>query len=117
GIAPGALPCQLLDHGTGYLAAAAALDGLRRQSLEGGTHVCRLSLARTAAWLTLRPPASLSTPTPADDDPGPWLQVIESSDTQVTAVKPPGAMGDHQLEWPVALSLYGDAAPAWRAPK
>src|SRR5262249_49178141 len=52
---PGALPCQLLDHGTGYLAAAAALDSLRRQRQDGGTHVRRLSLARTAAWLTSRP--------------------------------------------------------------
>ena len=49
---PGALPCQLLDHGTGYLAAAAVLDGLHRQSTGGGTHVRRLSLARTAMWLT-----------------------------------------------------------------
>jgi hypothetical protein len=49
---PGALPCQLLDHGTGYLAAAAAIDGLRRQAAEGGTRVRRLSLARTARWLT-----------------------------------------------------------------
>ena len=49
---PGALPCQLLDHGTGYLAAAAALDGLRRQAEGGGTHVRRLSLARTVWWLT-----------------------------------------------------------------
>ena len=48
---PGALPCQLLDHGTGYLAAAAALDGVRRQAEQGGTHVRTLSLARTAHWL------------------------------------------------------------------
>ena len=52
---PGALPCQLLDHGTGYLAAAAVLDGLRRQAATGGTVVRSLSLARTAAWLTSGP--------------------------------------------------------------
>src|SRR5207249_6667365 len=28
---PGALPCKLLDHGTGYLCAAAALQALARQ--------------------------------------------------------------------------------------
>ncbi len=39
---PGALPCQLLDHGTGYLAAAAALDGLRRQRRHGGSIVRRV---------------------------------------------------------------------------
>ncbi len=54
---PGALPCQLLDHGTGYLMAAAALDGLRCQAEQGGTHFRHLSLARTASWLSLGRPA------------------------------------------------------------
>ena len=49
--APGALPCQLLDHGTGYLAAAAVLTALAEQRERGGTHLVRLSLARTAHWL------------------------------------------------------------------
>lgn len=53
---PGRLPCQLLDHGTGYLAAAAALEGVRRQSTTGGTHGFELALAATAAWLLDRPP-------------------------------------------------------------
>lgn len=32
---PGAMPCQLLDHGGGYLCAAAVLDALRRQAEAG----------------------------------------------------------------------------------
>ena len=48
---PGALPCQLLDHGTGYLCAAAALQALARQSARGGTQFRELALARTAHWL------------------------------------------------------------------
>ena len=64
---PGALPCQLLDHGTGYLAAAAALDGVRRQAEQGGTHLRTLSLARTAHWLL----SVRADPAPAiDDDAG-----------------------------------------------
>ena len=55
GIEPGALPCQLLDHGTGYLAAAATFDGLRRQHRHGGTVVRRVSLARTAWWIATTP--------------------------------------------------------------
>jgi hypothetical protein len=39
GVKPGVLPCQLLDHGTGYLAAAAVLDGLRRQAISVA-HTC-----------------------------------------------------------------------------
>jgi hypothetical protein len=48
---PVALPLQALDHGTGWLAAAAVLTALRRQAAEGGSWRARLSLARTAAWL------------------------------------------------------------------
>ncbi|MFD7133169.1 CoA transferase [Streptomyces sp. NPDC059894] len=49
---PGALPAQALDHGTGYLLAAAVLRALTDRSARGGGRVLRLALARTAAWLT-----------------------------------------------------------------
>lgn len=44
---PGALPAQALDHGTGYLLAAAMLRALTEQSYDGGGRVVRLALART----------------------------------------------------------------------
>ncbi|MFE0516428.1 CoA transferase, partial [Streptomyces sp. NPDC058964] len=49
---PGALPAQALDHGTGYLLAAAVLRALTEQSYDGGSRLVRLALARTGAWLT-----------------------------------------------------------------
>ncbi|MFF1444246.1 CoA transferase [Streptomyces sp. NPDC058295] len=49
---PGALPAQALDHGTGYLLAAAVLRALTEQSYDGGSRFVRPALARTAAWLT-----------------------------------------------------------------
>lgn len=48
---PGALPAQALDHGTGYLLAAAVLRSLTEGSADGHGRVVRLSLARTATWL------------------------------------------------------------------
>ncbi|WAX80741.1 CoA transferase [Streptomyces sp. KMM 9044] len=48
---PGALPAQALDHGTGYLLAAAVLRALTEQEDEGGSRLVRLALARTAVWL------------------------------------------------------------------
>jgi hypothetical protein len=113
---PGALPCQLLDHGTGYLAAAAVLDGLRRQCSDGGTHVRRLSLARTAMWLAAQglqprpatePDAEASTPE--------WLVDLESANGPVVAVSPPGALGDRALRWPFAPTGYAGDAAAWPA--
>ena len=48
---PVPLPCQALDHGTGYLAAFGAMAALLRRSAEGGSWQVTLSLAQTAHWL------------------------------------------------------------------
>ncbi len=121
---PGRLPCQLLDHGTGYLAAAAALEGVRRQSAAGGTHVFELSLAATAAWLlrgrrpaAARPPSVSTVPdtaapgTVAPD--GAYVTTLDSDAGPVVTVAPPGAFGDHALAWPQHLHTYGQDPPAW----
>jgi crotonobetainyl-CoA:carnitine CoA-transferase CaiB-like acyl-CoA transferase len=102
---PGALPCQLLDHGTGYLAAAAVLDGLRRQSRTGGTYVRRLSLARTAAWL-------LGSEAEAEADIDRWRAHVDSPSGPVFAIAPPGRIGDALLTWPTATT-YGTDVPIW----
>lgn len=111
---PGALPCQLLDHGTGYLAAAAVLDGLRRQGASGGTHVRRLSLARTALWLTSQGTQPWRANASAEEADAPeWLVELDSAAGPVTAVSPPGLLGDRPLRWPFPLTGYGDDPPTW----
>jgi crotonobetainyl-CoA:carnitine CoA-transferase CaiB-like acyl-CoA transferase len=49
--APKHLPCQALDHATGYLAAFGAMVALARRAVEGGSWHVRLSLAQTGRWL------------------------------------------------------------------
>ena len=49
--APKHLPCQALDHATGYLAAFGAMVALRRRAVEGGSWHVRVSLAQTGRWL------------------------------------------------------------------
>ena len=127
---PGTLPCQLLDHGTGYLAAAAALEGVRRQSAAGGTHFFGLSLAATAAWLLDRyRPATAGAPeadTPPEAGPPPeagapgaepqasgYLTTLRSDAGPVTVVTPPGELGGSSLAWPPRLAAYGQDPPAW----
>ena len=113
---PGALPCQLLDHGTGYLAAAAALDGLRRQAELGGTHGRWLSLARTARWLATAP-AAPAAPVVAAPEPGQpsWMVRLASAGGPVSAVAPPGAIDGRPLRWPDRLTDYGGDPPEWPA--
>lgn len=54
---PTPLPVQALDHATGYLLAAAVLEGLRQRRADGHGSQVRLSLARTA-WLLQQHPAA-----------------------------------------------------------
>lgn len=109
---PGALPCQLLDHGTGYLAAAAALDGLRRQRRHGGTPIRRLSLARTAWWVA----AAASNPDPRsglDENIDRLLVEIPADGLNVVAVAPPGSLAGQPLRWPHVGHGYGVDPPEW----
>jgi crotonobetainyl-CoA:carnitine CoA-transferase CaiB-like acyl-CoA transferase len=112
---PGAMPCQLLDHGTGYLCAAAALRGLADQAVPGGTQVRELSLARTAHWLLGSAAAGLA---PADGAPAraeaDWLTTLGSAEGPVTVVRPPGQLDGRELAWPSPLTRYGSDPPAWR---
>jgi crotonobetainyl-CoA:carnitine CoA-transferase CaiB-like acyl-CoA transferase len=49
--APKPLPCQALDHASGYLLAFGALTALRRRMREGGSWHVQISLARTGRWI------------------------------------------------------------------
>jgi CoA-transferase family III len=112
---PGALPCQLLDHGTGYLCAAAVLCALAAQSARGGTLFRELSLARTGHWLLSQPRARTAT---AGESGGegtwsPWLTTLASADGPVTAVLPLGQLAGRGFSWGGTLRRYGGDAPAW----
>ena len=111
---PGAMPCQLLDHGTGYLCAAAALRGLADQAVFGGTQVRELSLARTADWLLHSAAAGLASaggPGQARDTD--WLTTVDSAEGPVTVVRPPGRLDGQELSWPSPLVRYGSDPPEW----
>jgi hypothetical protein len=113
GVTPGALPCQLLDHGTGYLAAAAALDGLRCQAEHGGTQARYVSLAATAWWLTsITPPPGRAAPV-RRLRPEPWLVTLPAGDGPVQAVSPPGRLGNRPLRWPGGPARYCTDRPEW----
>jgi hypothetical protein len=104
--APGALPAQVLDHATGYLAAAATLLTVQRQRREGGTHHVRVSLAGTAAWLQSQPRTAQEA---VDVDAAPFLE----EKGRFTVASPPGTVDGRPLAWPDPAPDYGAAAPEW----
>ena len=111
---PVVAPCAFLDYGTGYLAAAAALDGVRRQMESGGTHIRRVSLARTAAWLTSSVDLVTTAPVAEAEDASPWMIDLTWGGKPVKVVTPVGQLGDSSLSWPEPDGAYGEARPEWK---
>jgi CoA transferase family III len=109
--APGALPAQVLDHATGYLAAAAALLALHRQRAAGGTHHVALALAGTARWLQELPRGPGGDVVPVD--PGPHLVEVRAPDGRLTLAAPPGRVDGAALRWPAPPPAFGTDLPAW----
>jgi hypothetical protein len=105
----------LLDHGTGYLIAAAAFEGLSSQAERGGTQFRYLSLARTAAWLLATaapvppPPSAVDETTEVER----WTALLSSQSGPVRAITPPGWFGGEPLQWPAVANRYGADEPAW----
>jgi len=104
---PTPLPAQALDHGTGYLIAAAVC-----RALTDGRASALLSLARTARLL-----AELGT----DGDPdapelGDTDALLESSDTAwgpVRQVRCPGRIEGHDVRWRESAGPLGRHPPRW----
>ncbi|MBY8878570.1 CoA transferase [Streptomyces sp. PLK6-54] len=107
---PGALPGQFLDHGTGYLVAAAVLRALTARLSAGGGRLVRCALATTAAHLLSLPhePAP-----PGVFDPAPHLAETDSpmgrlryalppvryEGAPTTWARPPGRPGEDPARW------------------
>ena len=98
---PGALPAQALDHGTGYLLAAAVLRALSER--RGRT--VRFSLAGTASWLMRE-----IRPAPLDGgeySPEPWLTSIASPYGELRHALPPVHYDGCPRTWAQAPTLWG----------
>ncbi|WP_328621252.1 CoA transferase [Streptomyces sp. NBC_00354] len=104
--APGVLPAQALDHGTGYLVAA----GVLRALAAGGGRALRFSLAGTASWLVRE--------VPADGPAGssgkayaaePWLREVDSGYGVLRYAGSPLPFG----EWGRGPSRWGTDRAEW----
>lgn len=110
---PGTLPAQALDHGTGYLIAAAVLRALAQRHQRGGTWSVELSLARIARWLLDELPAHPSPAPVAAPDPGPWLDERDGPTGRLRYVLPPVTLPGGPRTWATPPSPWGADPPAW----
>jgi crotonobetainyl-CoA:carnitine CoA-transferase CaiB-like acyl-CoA transferase len=112
---PKHLPCQALDHATGYLAAFGAMAALARRANEGGSWHVRVSLAQTGRWLQSFGllPDGWKAPEVSFDDVRDCLATVQSEFGHVLGVLPaedleetpaffalpPARIGAHEAKW------------------
>ncbi|MFD6362305.1 CoA transferase [Streptomyces roseolus] len=101
---PGALPAQALDHGTGYLLAAAVLRSLTERERGGGGRLVRLSLAQTGHWLTHGLPRY---------DPERYLAESEGPLGRLRHAVSPVAYEGGPAGWSRPPGVAGADAPVW----
>ncbi|POX40219.1 hypothetical protein C3486_14845 [Streptomyces sp. Ru73] len=109
---PGALPAQALDHGTGYLLAAAVLRALTERSRTGGARLATLALAQTAALLTDVLPRRTAGPADAYDPAG-RLAETDSPVGRLRYALPPVSFAGGPTDWSGPPGEWGTDAPAW----
>jgi hypothetical protein len=110
---PRVLPCQALDHASGYLLATGVMAALIRRAEEGGTWRVRVSLARTGIWLrSLGRIDGFSASEPTQNDIADLLETHDGGFGPLTAVRhaailaatpavdgPAMQLGSSQAEW------------------
>ncbi|MEV6628966.1 CoA transferase, partial [Amycolatopsis sp. NPDC051114] len=107
---PAPLPVQALDHGTGWLAAAAVMTALHRQVTDGGTWRVRLSLAGTGRWLDS---LGRKDPAGADVEFGDLLEDVDSGYGRLTRVRMAGGLPGAEPHWDFGTRVPGVDKPTW----
>ena len=113
---PQHLPAQVVDHGTGYLAAFGALIALARRAREGGSYLVRVSLAQTGRWVDAlgrvdgrrTPDLTLET---IDD----LLADMDTPFGRLRHVVPAARLSETPAFWSRPAVPPGTHAPAWPA--
>lgn len=110
---PVPLPVQALDHGTGYLAAGAAIRGLVSRRMGGGGMTARLSLARTASvlWDASEGGEQGSLSPRSDFDLSPAPEVTSWGNAR--RLSPPAVVAGAPMSWSWGASALGSARAAW----
>lgn len=112
---PKALPCQALDHASGYFVAFGAMAALMRRAQEGGSWHVRVSLARTGQWLRAlgRLDDGPSCPEPTEAEIRPFLTVSESGFGKLTHITHAALLSETPPRWELPAVPIGTHAPVW----
>ncbi len=110
------LPCQALDHATGYLGAFGAMIALMHRAEEGGSWRVRVSLAQTGKWLTSLGKANHMDATEISrEEIEAFLQTEYSPYGNISYTRPAALLSQTASFWDPVSSPFGTYEPQWRA--
>jgi crotonobetainyl-CoA:carnitine CoA-transferase CaiB-like acyl-CoA transferase len=117
------LPCQALDHATGYLLAFGTIIARIRQASEGGNWTVRVSMAATGRWIwnlgraengfSCRLPSRDEVADLLEDAPSPFglmravRHAAQLSATPTGWTRPSVPLGTHPPVWPSLAEVTG----------
>ena len=112
---PKELPCQALDHASGYLLAFGAIVARIRQAREGGTWLVRVSLAATGRWIWNlgRVEDGFACSLPSRDDVADLLETSESRFGVMRGVRHAAQLSDTPATWTRPAVPLGTDPPLW----
>ncbi|MFC3124037.1 CoA transferase [Pseudoroseomonas globiformis] len=112
---PKPLPCQALDHASGYLLALGAMVALMRRAEEGGSWLVRVSLGATAEWLRSlgRLPHGFDAPDPGQAEIADLLEEHDGARGRVAAIRHAAILTETPAGWHRPAPLPGRDAAEW----
>jgi crotonobetainyl-CoA:carnitine CoA-transferase CaiB-like acyl-CoA transferase len=110
---PRPLPCQALDHASGYLLALGAMAALLRRADEGGSWRVAVSLAGTGEWIKRLGRVEGGLTAPGIADAAPFLEDSESGFGRMTAVRHSAVLSATSAGWSLPSMPPGSHPPAW----
>ena len=115
---PKPLPCQALDHASGYLMAFGAMMALVRRMREGGSWHVKVSLARTGRWIRElgRLDSGFDCEIPDHDDIGDLLEESLSGFGRLRAVRHTAQLSETAARWSTPSVPLGTHPSDWGEP-
>jgi crotonobetainyl-CoA:carnitine CoA-transferase CaiB-like acyl-CoA transferase len=112
---PKELPCQALDHASGYLLAFGVLMARMRQAQEGGSFLVRVSLAATGRWIWNlgRMDNGFVAPLPGRDDVADLLEKSRSPFGLMRGIRHAAHMSATPAGWTRPAVPLGTHPPVW----
>ncbi len=113
---PRPLPCQALDHASGYLLAFGAMAALLRRATEGGSWLVRVSLAGTGEWIKRLGRVEGGLAAPGIAEIAPFLEESDSGYGRMTAVRHAAILSATPAHWALPSMPLGSHPPSWQGP-